>query len=66
MEADDISDDEMMMPHEREMRDALRQVVMLMDQQAQMLAVIAQRLNAPKRVVRDPQTNRVVGVESLQ
>lgn len=61
----DIPDDELMMPHEREMRDALRQMAAILDQQTQVLMVIAQLLNAPKRVIRDERTGKAMGVEPV-
>jgi hypothetical protein len=35
-------------------------------QQLRDVAMVAARAAAPKRVVRDPQTNRIVGVEPME
>lgn len=60
----ELDDDDLLMPHEREMRAALGQMLMALEQQNQLLMIIAQRLG-PKRVIRD-QAGRIVGAEPAE
>jgi hypothetical protein len=64
VELPDMDDDELLMPHEREMRVALRQMVEALQQQNALLVVIAKRLG-PKRLIRD-EMNRIAGVMPVE
>lgn len=64
VELPDMDDDELLMPHEREMRVALRQMVEMLQQQNALLVVIAKRLG-PKRLIRD-EMNRIAGVMPVE
>lgn len=59
-ELPEFDDADLLMPHERELRDALMQVIATLQEQNALLVEIARRLG-PKRLLRDEQ-QRIVGV----
>jgi hypothetical protein len=65
-EAKDLEATEQQAPKIFQTLDELRQQFEAAMQQLRDVAIVAARAAAPKRVVRDPQTNRIVGVEPME